>query len=416
MRGFGSTSDMPSSRSKKPSWTAASASWTAARKSWARLRPPIAPSARVTGLDAREADLDRRQAELDAMAARLSEQLADSKGVQDIQREASALEKRRENLDRIEKLLASEQSDVERSRHLLEEERASFAQFVQAERQRLTEDEQHAAGRSGQDPPRAQATFGRIDRPAQGARTDAIRHRPAQSEGLEMRLATEELWSRLCGTMAPAALTQSLAQIRVQLADEQRLARRELAEQKAEVQALSARLAEQHNKLAQERDELQSWAAERQKELAKQAALLGGRQRTDRARARRVQRSAGEMDQRAISTTGGSSPPAGPIESCDKPGRVTSAFLKTLFVAVGRPICGASGFCFSLRILLALGHRRLGDLHRRADFVGAEPGFVAADQVLDLLVGQFFPRQSVGQVPGRGLRHALIHALLAEAS
>ena len=108
-----------------------------------------------------------------------------------------------------------------------------------------------------------------------------------------MRLATEELWARLCGTMAPAALTQSLAQIRLQLADEQRLARQELAEQKAEVQALSARLAEQHDKLAQEREELQNWAVQRQKELAQQAALLvAGNERIEQ-RARDVQGSAG---------------------------------------------------------------------------------------------------------------------------
>lgn len=244
------------------------------------------PAARVTGLDARAADLDRRQAELDALAARLSEQLADSKGVQEIQRETSALEKRRENLDRIEKLLASEQSDVERSRRLLEEERASFAQFVQAERQRLSEDEQHAV--ADQDKIRRELKR-RSDeltarhRALERMRSDIAR---AQSEGLEMRLATEELWSRLCGTMAPAALTQSLAQIRVQLADEQRLARRELAEQKAEVQTLSARLAEQHDKLAQEREELQNWAAERQKELARQAALLvAGNERIEHERA-----------------------------------------------------------------------------------------------------------------------------------
>ena len=78
----------------------------------------------------------------------------------------------------------------------------------------------------------------------------------------------------LCGTMAPAALTQSLAQIRLQLAEEHRLTRADLAGQKAEVQALSARLAEQHRKLAQQRDDLQSWATERQKELEKQAGLL----------------------------------------------------------------------------------------------------------------------------------------------
>jgi hypothetical protein len=241
--------------------------------------------AQMPGLDAREAELDRRQAEIDAMAERLSEQLVGSTRVQDFQRDATALERRRENLDRIEKLLANEQSDMERGRRLLDDERATFAQFVQAERQRLTEDEQHAA--ADQDKIRRELKR-RSDeltarhRALERMRSDIAR---AQSEGLEMRLATEELWARLCGTMAPAALTQSLAQIRVQLADEQRLARKELAEQKGEVQSLSARLAEQHDKLAQEREELQSWATQRQKELAKQAALLvAGNERIEQQR------------------------------------------------------------------------------------------------------------------------------------
>jgi chromosome segregation ATPase len=237
-------------------------------------------------LEARVAELDRRQAELDAMAQRLAEQLADSGRVQDFQRAASALENRRENLDRIEKLLASEQSEVERGRSLLEEERAGFIQFVQVERQRLTEEEQHAA--ADQDKMRRELKRRSDELTARHRALERMRSdiAKAQSEGLEMRLATEELWSRLCGTMAPAALTQSLAQIRVQLADEQRLARRELAEQKAEVQSLSARLAEQHDKLAREREELQSWAVERQNELAKQAALLvAGNERIEQERA-----------------------------------------------------------------------------------------------------------------------------------
>ena len=45
-----------------------------------------------------------------------------------------------------------------------------------------------------------------------------------------MRWATEELGPRLCGTMAPAALTQSASELRVKLADQQRFALEELAE------------------------------------------------------------------------------------------------------------------------------------------------------------------------------------------
>jgi septal ring factor EnvC (AmiA/AmiB activator) len=100
----------------------------------------------------------------------------------------------------------------------------------------------------------------------------------SQQEVLEIRLATEELWSRLCGSMAPAALTQSLARIRVELAQQHRLVRSELAEQKQEIQATSAQLAEQHQKLARRRDELQAWLDERQAELEKQAGALAAQE------------------------------------------------------------------------------------------------------------------------------------------
>lgn len=51
------------------------------------------------------------------------------------------------------------------------------------------------------------------------------------------------------------------------------------------MQALGARLAEQHQKLTADREELQSWARERQKELEKQAALLvAGNQKIEEER------------------------------------------------------------------------------------------------------------------------------------
>jgi len=91
---------------------------------------------------------------------------------------------------------------------------------------------------------------------------------------LEIRLATEELWSRLCGSMAPAALTRSLARIRVQLADQYRLVRSELSQQKLEIQALGAQLDEQHCKVAARQEDVQAWADARQKDLEQQATQL----------------------------------------------------------------------------------------------------------------------------------------------
>jgi hypothetical protein len=84
--------------------------------------------------------------------------------------------------------------------------------------------------------------------------------------------------------MAPAALTQSLAQIRLKLAEEQRLARADIAQQRAEVESLANCLAEQHAKLARERENIQVWATQRQKELEKQASLLVAQQQQMEAR------------------------------------------------------------------------------------------------------------------------------------
>ena len=99
-----------------------------------------------------------------------------------------------------------------------------------------------------------------------------------QRETLEIRLATEELWARLCGTMAPAALTQSLSQIRLKLAEQNRFVERDLAEQKSELHALSTRLAEQHEKLTRQKHELETWVQQRHEQIEQQAASLVARE------------------------------------------------------------------------------------------------------------------------------------------
>ncbi len=100
----------------------------------------------------------------------------------------------------------------------------------------------------------------------------------AQQEALEVRLATEELWARLCGTMAPAALAQSLTQTRLKLAEELRLQKSELAAQRDEIKTLAARVGETYQKLAAEREETQAWTNARRREIEQQAALLAKRE------------------------------------------------------------------------------------------------------------------------------------------
>ncbi len=78
--------------------------------------------------------------------------------------------------------------------------------------------------------------------------------------------------------MPPATVTQALAQTRMKIAEEQRMARHELAQQKADVQAMASRVAEQHARLVRDREDFQGWAVERQRELEMQAAMVVGAQ------------------------------------------------------------------------------------------------------------------------------------------
>jgi DNA repair exonuclease SbcCD ATPase subunit len=266
----------------------------------AHANSPRASSRGPGPLAAEEADfaqrameLDRRQTEIDAMAARLVDKVAVADRAQDQDQSVRALEARRAQLERVEKLLAEDQARISETRRALEDERAALGEASLADRRKLAEEHERAAAELEQ----AQRELARQSDELAARHSALERMRSdvalAQREALEVRLATEELWARLCGTMAPASLAQSLAQIRLKLADEQRLARDELSRQKSEVQMLSARLAEQHRKLSAEREELQNWATQRQRELERQAAsLAAGQRRIDQERIQFSDRSA----------------------------------------------------------------------------------------------------------------------------
>ncbi|HEY2894892.1 MAG TPA: hypothetical protein VGJ16_11785 [Pirellulales bacterium] len=226
----------------------------------------------------RAAELDRREAELERVADRLKQEHLSGPSAQRGTGSMRA-DGRIGRLEQAEKTLAASYEDLERGRKLLADERAAF------ERNRLVDRE-----RTAQEAAQAGALHAKarheLDRQTDEltARQEALERMRnevgrSQQEMLEMRLATEELWARLCGTMAPAALTQSLAQLRLRLADEQRLAREELSRQKAEVHSLGGEIAERHARLVSERDDLQNWFNRRQEEIEKQAAAIVRAQR-----------------------------------------------------------------------------------------------------------------------------------------
>jgi hypothetical protein len=93
-------------------------------------------------------------------------------------------------------------------------------------------------------------------------------------QSIEMRLLAEQLWSQITSRLSPAEVTQSLAQLRVKLADHYRLEEEQLAARKNELVELGERIAAQHEELVQLRSGLRDWAAARQTEIEQQAAAL----------------------------------------------------------------------------------------------------------------------------------------------
>lgn len=100
-----------------------------------------------------------------------------------------------------------------------------------------------------------------------------------QRETLEMRLATEELWVRLSRSVPPATVTQTLARLRSKLAEQHRLQTGEIADQRQEVDVLTSRLAQQHERIAARRQEIEQWAINQQREIESQAAMLAAREK-----------------------------------------------------------------------------------------------------------------------------------------
>ena len=180
----------------------------------------------------------------------------------------------RKELERGEQMLAADQAEVQRQRNQLALARSRFAEETEAQRQRAAQQQERLTAEHDKarlELKRQADELAARQTVLEQMRADVSR---SQQEVLEIRLATEELWARLCGTMAPAALSRSLAKIRVQLAEQQKLVRSELAQQKFEIQELSARLTEQHHKLAERRTAIERHSDQRQQELAAQAARL----------------------------------------------------------------------------------------------------------------------------------------------
>jgi hypothetical protein len=95
---------------------------------------------------------------------------------------------------------------------------------------------------------------------------------------LELGLVTEELWAQLSGAAPPAALLQSLGEVRAKLSAQSRQEEARLNEERKELEGLRGQLAGQYEKLAERKAQFENWASSRAEDCRQEASRLLGRE------------------------------------------------------------------------------------------------------------------------------------------
>ncbi len=98
-------------------------------------------------------------------------------------------------------------------------------------------------------------------------------------EALELRLASEHIWSDLMDEFPSEQLSQAMAELRNRLADHYRLANDALARRKDDLQELRNELSLQEQRIRQQRRDIQMWADRRYDEIESRMAKIVVRER-----------------------------------------------------------------------------------------------------------------------------------------
>ena len=260
------------------------------RKEWEQCKAELErqrSDARETALelDRREAaaaisedKLAERQREIETALLRFERMGVTEERLERLAKEAAQFQARRKYLDEAEKLLGQQQEEL-RQRHTgLESEREQRSEQVRRDLRKILQQQQRGEAEVRRERDALRLRAEQLD--GRESTLEQLRSEIArmQREALEMRLATEELWSQLSGALAPASLTRSLAQIRGKLAEHYRLTDKELADRRAELEALNRTLTEKHAELTRQHGELQEWVDGRREEIEQQAARLVARE------------------------------------------------------------------------------------------------------------------------------------------
>ena len=233
---------------------------------------------RCRDLDHREHQLGLRTKEIDSALKRFKRLGVTEQRIRTAEQQAEETDARSRYLDDAEAMFADQQVEFDRERQQLQCDRRQFERQQRRDREAFeTERNQHDAE------VRRQTQRLNHRRDGLDSRETALAQLQAelgasQKDVLEMRLAAEEVWARLAGALAPAALSQSIAQVRAQLGEHYRLANAELSARLDELRQASAQLIEQRETLLNQKTELENWADRRREEMERQAARLIARE------------------------------------------------------------------------------------------------------------------------------------------
>jgi hypothetical protein len=231
-------------------------------------------------LDERQRALDRQETENAAVSAALTRTSNEQAQL------AERLKSRQRNLEEAEILLADSQTELDTARRQFESDRQAWQRRCEATRKELEQGQAQKAAEFEKTLHQLRARADRLE--LRAAAVDQLRAEVlrAQREALELRLTTDEVWAQMMGVAPPAALSQSLAQVRGKLAEQYRSERAEIAGEKKELELLATRVEQDRQRLQQRKQEVEQWAADRQADLEGQASrLLAREQQLDRRQA-----------------------------------------------------------------------------------------------------------------------------------
>lgn len=222
--------------------------------------------------------LERRRAawEEQYAAARVGEQTKRDTG--ELKRLADELDQREREMHEAENELSKNEAQLNARQSAWQAERAQWEQTRKRDLQRIEKQREIDA----QQHKRRQETLSKqSDELSQRrAAVEQLQERATLThrEALELRFATEQLWSQLADNISPREMAQSLGELRARIAEHYRLAEESLAAQRGELQEMAKRLDQQQRQLGEQRDQGRGWFDRRREEIEIQAARLIARE------------------------------------------------------------------------------------------------------------------------------------------